>query len=124
MKKKLDGTHVYYIGGAGSYTDEQLYETAMAEFKDEFYFELENNKHYKKVSDIPHEVFVSRSIVPQKSDYDIKNNVNLYKLEVKIFDRYSWPLRHRLSWIIQEWCLTHYNTRVLRMFTRYVFRRL
>ena len=41
--KKLDGTHVYHISGSGTRTDEQLYEMAMAEFKDEFYFELSHS---------------------------------------------------------------------------------
>ena len=122
--KKLDGTHVYHISGSGIRTDEQLYEMAMAEFKDEFYFELKNHKHYKKMSDIQHEVFVSRSIVPQKSDYDIENDVNHYRLEVKVWDEHSWKLKHRLRKQIDEWCLTRYTTPVLGVFARWLFRRL
>ena len=57
--KKLDGTHVYHISGSGIRTDEQLYEMAMAEFKDEFYFELKNHRHYKKMSDLRHEVCIT-----------------------------------------------------------------
>ena len=122
--KKLDGTHVYHISGSGTRTDEQLYEMAMAEFKDEFYFELKNHKHYKKMSDIPHEVFASRSIVPRKSDYDIENDVNHYRLEVKVFDPYSWAFRYRLSATVEEWCLTFYKTPVVGVFARWLFRRM
>ena len=37
-KRPMDGTHTYYIGGSGTYTDKQLYEMAMAEFNDDFFF--------------------------------------------------------------------------------------
>ena len=46
-KRPMDGTHTYYIGGSGTYTDKQLYEMAMAEFNDDFFFQIRNHKHYK-----------------------------------------------------------------------------
>lgn len=123
-KRPMNGTHTYYIGGSGTYTDKQLYEMAMAEFNDDFFFQIRNHKHYKKLSDIKHDVFVSRSIRPQTSDYDIENDVSLYKLEVRVYDPYSWGWQWQLRAHIEDWCNSHWKTPVLGVFARYLFRRL
>tara|TARA_Y100001938_G_C7857281_1_gene313793 strand:+ start:66 stop:440 length:375 start_codon:yes stop_codon:yes gene_type:complete len=123
MMKRLNGTHTYYIGSTKDWTDEEAYEAAMAEFYDEFYFEINNHKHYKKVSDIQHEVFVSRSLIPPKPNSVRRPSEYMYRLEVKVWDEHSWELKHRLRKQIDEWCLTRYTTPVLGIFARWLFKR-